>query len=109
MTGPMDDATLALATITVGLDRIRDLALGDTSDTEDVAGALRTLYRDGEPRDSVLGILADLLDDIAARVDDDGLDVAAEELGEAAALLRGDAGSRLRAARETITGPDATE
>ncbi|MFH8520299.1 hypothetical protein ACH4CE_35550 [Streptomyces gelaticus] len=101
----MDNATLALATITVGLDRLRDLALGDTADAEDMAAALQTLARTGQPRVSVLGQLCDLLDDVAARFDDDGLEVAAEDLSEAIGFIRGDAVPRLRRALETIASP----
>ncbi|TLQ39004.1 hypothetical protein [Streptomyces marianii] len=98
----MDDATLARATITVGLDRLRDLALGDTADTEDTARALQALHHGDEPRVSVLDVLADLLDDIAARCGDDGLEAAAENLGEAAAAIRGQAGPRVHRALEAI-------
>ncbi|MFI8365239.1 hypothetical protein ACIGD1_34445 [Streptomyces sp. NPDC085612] len=79
----MDDATLALATTTVGLDRLRDPALGDTADAEDTTAALQALARTGPPRESVLGLLRDLLDDDAARRDDDGLEAAAKDLSEA--------------------------
>ncbi|WP_328689842.1 hypothetical protein OHA74_12115 [Streptomyces phaeochromogenes] len=55
---PLDDAALARATITVGLDRLRELALGDTADTEDTAGALQALHHGGGSRDGVLDVLA---------------------------------------------------
>ncbi|WP_338675941.1 hypothetical protein V1460_25455 [Streptomyces sp. SCSIO 30461] len=46
---PLDDATLARATITVGLDRLRELALGGAADTEDTAGALLALHHAATP------------------------------------------------------------
>lgn len=95
---PLDDATRARATITVGLDWLRQLALGDTADIEDTAGALQALHHGGDSRDGALDVLADLLDDIAARCDDDGQEHAAEHLGEAAAAIRGQAIPRLRSA-----------
>jgi hypothetical protein len=99
MTDLMDDAALALATITVGLDRLRVLALGDTADTEEMADALRALYREGEPSTGALVVFADLIEDIALCCDDDGSKAAADNLGEAAAHLRR-AGTSLRQALE---------
>ncbi|MDX2547506.1 hypothetical protein ACOT81_38580 [Streptomyces sp. WI04-05B] len=55
---PLDDAALARATITVGLDRLRELALGDTADTEDTADVLQALHHGGGSRDGVLDVLA---------------------------------------------------
>ncbi|MFD5328945.1 hypothetical protein [Streptomyces sp. NPDC127092] len=98
----MDDATLALATTTVAVDRLRDLALGDTAEVEDMAAVLQALARTGQPHDSVLGLLCDLLDDITTRLDDDGLEEAAEDVNEAIGFIRGDAVPRLRSALATI-------
>ncbi|MFJ4013976.1 hypothetical protein [Streptomyces sp. NPDC090026] len=92
----MDDATLALTAVTVGLDRLRD---------QDTAAALQTLARTGPPRASVLGLLCDLLDDLTARLGDDGLEDEAEDLSEAIGLIRGDAVPRLRRALETVLAP----
>lgn len=103
---PLDDATLARATITVGLDRLRELALGDTADIEDTAGALQALHHGGDSRDGALDVLADLLDDIAARCDDGRQGRAAENLSEAAAVIRGQAGARIRSALADLTRAD---
>ncbi|MFF6903378.1 hypothetical protein [Streptomyces hydrogenans] len=100
----MDDATLALATTTVAVDRLRDLALGDTAEVEDMAAALQALARTGQPHESVLGLLCDLLDDLTARLDGDGREAAAEDVNEAIGFIRGDAVPRLRSALATITG-----
>lgn len=87
----------------MGLDRLRELALGDTADTEDTAGALQALHHGGDSRDGALDVLADLLDYIAARCDDDGQGRAAENRSEAAAVIRGQAGVRIRSALADLT------
>lgn len=102
---PLDDAALARATITVGLDRLRQLALGDTADIEDTADALQALHHGGDVRDGALDVLADLLDDIAARCDDDGQEHAAEHLREATAAIRGQAIPRLLSALADLERP----
>ena len=98
-----DETTTALVAISLGLERLRSAALGDTADRHDQAKVLGALYDDANRERSVLGMLSDLVSDLSARFSDDGAEVLAEDMDEAAAYLADYAGLRVELARKTIT------
>ncbi|MFJ6784522.1 hypothetical protein [Streptomyces yangpuensis] len=99
-------ATAALAAITLGLDQLRHLALGDTADADDMVHALRAIYQRDETGPSLFGTLTALLDDIADRSDEHGLEDEADALHEAAGFARAHTGPCIGLAIKTITGTD---
>lgn len=98
----LDETAMAVAAITLGIQKLREVALGDTADRADQAKVLQALYDDANREGSVLPILSDLLSDLGLRFHDDGAEVLGEDLDEAAAYVGDYAGLRVNVARETL-------
>ncbi|AZM64992.1 MULTISPECIES: hypothetical protein [unclassified Streptomyces] len=101
MTGT--ETAKARAAIALGIDKLRELALGDTADHQDQADVLKALYDDTDRDNSVLVQLSDLLSDLGVTLSDQGAEDAADDLGEAAAYIGDNAGLRLHRAHASLT------
>ncbi|MFE4206103.1 hypothetical protein ACFRSX_32705 [Streptomyces goshikiensis] len=97
-------APSAQAAIALDLDPLRQIALGDTGDT---APALRAIHQRDETSPSLLGTLAALLDDIADRFDEHGLELETDALRDAAGIAGGHAGPLISLTIKAVTGTDS--
>ncbi|WP_189852443.1 hypothetical protein [Streptomyces omiyaensis] len=102
------DIPAAVTAIRLGLQTLRDHALADTADHQDLADVLATLYDDHHDRrdDSVLGLLAALITDLGIRIGDRTDEDIAETVDEAAGYVQDAAGGRLERARALLTAQE---